>query len=135
MNNQYREARQIIEEARRELDSILAKEPGTKGEENKEAYFLLEDLAERLSRSRDYLDYLNAPTKEGVLRESESGKFYVEFTDGAESHLLSCGNSLELLLDDEWIIARVEAKNGKYYFYNGDKPYLSEGMRARLRTI
>lgn len=133
LNEKYIEAIGILEESRKAIEEILESSPGTDGTENREAYFLLEDMAERLSSARDYLDYLTAPAKEGVLRESESGKFYVEFTDGTESHLLSCGNSLELFVDDEWIISRVEAKNGKYYFFAGDKPYLCEGMKVRKR--
>ena len=100
-----------------------------------ESYYLLEDTAEKLTNARNYLQYLSAPTKEGVLREGDNGKFYIEYMDGTESHLLSWGNPLELFLEDDWVIARIEAKDGKYYFHNGDKPFLYEGMRARKREI
>jgi len=135
LNKEYREAIDIIEEARREIDKILEKQPEVKGVENLEAYYLLEDTAERLGSARNYLQYLSAPTKEGRLREDSNGKFFIEYMDGTESHLLSCGNPLELFLEDDWVIARVEAKDGKYYFHAGDKPFLYEGMRARKREI
>ena len=86
---EYQEAINIIEGAREELDQILAKQPDVRGTENMESYYLLEDTAEKLTSARNYLQYLSAPTKEGVLREGDNGKFYIEYMDGTESHLLS----------------------------------------------
>jgi len=81
----------------------------------------------------DEFKYLNSPTKEGVLQEDQdAGKYYIAFDDGSPSCNLSCGSTLELY-DDDWIIGRVEAKDGEYYFYGGDRPHLFRGMKVRKR--
>jgi len=135
LNAKYREAWGILEQARYELNKIYEADPGATSEEDKEAYYILEDIISRLESAANSIEYLKAPPKEGRLREESNGKFYIEYKDGTSGYLLSCGNRLEIRDGDQWQIGRVEAKNGKYYFYGDTKPNLYEGMEARTRIL
>ncbi len=133
MDNNYIKAESIINNASYELKKIFEK-ADYKGTENREAYNTLEQLIERLEDAEKYIRYLATPTQEGVLKEHTGvGKFYIVYDNGEESHLLSCGNTLEIYIEDEWHIGRVEATDGKYYFYGEGRPFLYTGMRARKR--
>lgn len=58
------------------------------------------------------------------------------YNHDGESCDLSCGYKLELFVDDEWVIGRVEARgNGEYYFYGSNRPSLIQGMRVRKRLL
>jgi len=71
---------------------------------------------------------------EGYLNEMPSGRF--ELLDKHDKHIMyfTCGSPIEIYYNGEWIIGRVEADiKGNYYFYGADKPYLHNGMRARVK--
>jgi len=136
MNRVYKQATEVIRGARIDIESILDA-PGVdnKTAEDREAYSLLNDIMERMTIAEGFLEYLQKPTEEGTLEEDPlRRKFYVSFDNGKEGHMLSCGSPLELLIDEEWEIGRVEAKDGNYYFYGEGRPYLCKGMRARIRV-
>lgn len=140
----YLRAEDTISQTRYRLQKLL-ENSSTKGLENHEAYREIENLLEHLEDAERSLQYLSKPTKEGKLIESDGGKFYIAYDDGTESYLLSCGNNLEVYLQEDleedveegWHIGRVEhrSKNGQegYYFYGANKPFLYQGMRARKR--
>ena len=135
LDRAFVKAESEIWNAKRNLKKILDEVEGVRGLENHEAYVLLDNLVERLEDAERELVYLQKPTKEGTLIEDgDTGKFFISYNDGSKSYLLSCGNGLELFYDDEWHIGRVEAKDGKYYFYGEDRPFLHTGMRARKRV-
>jgi len=135
MKVEYTKAQDIINKSRLQLEKILQTAENNKFLEDKEAYYTLDDIIEHLKGAEDYLNYLNTPPKEGILMlNHESDKYYIAYDDGAESYDLSCGSTLELFLDDNYIIGRVEARDGKYYFYGAGKPSLSYGMRVRKRV-
>lgn len=134
MKNEYTKAQDIINKAKFQLQKILDEVQGNKTVEDHEAYSILDNIIDRLTSAENELEYLNSPVKYGVLQEDhETGKYYIAYDDGTESHNLSCGSTLELLIDDDWIIGRVEARDGQYYFYGADKPHLFRGMMVRKR--
>ena len=140
----YLKAEDTINQARCRLQKLLDNS-STKGLENREAYKEIETLLEHLEDAEKSLEYLSKPTKEGRLIEAEGGKYYIAYDDGTESYNLSCGNNVEVYLQEDleeeveegWHIGRVEhkSKNGQegYYFYGANKPFLYQGMRARKR--
>ena len=135
MKAEYTKAQDIINKSRLQLETILKAAENNKALEDKEAYYTLDNIIERLERAEDYLNYLNTPTKKGILMlNHDNNKYYIAYDDGTESYDLSCGYKLELFLDDEWNIGRVEARgDGEYYFYGCGKPSLFTGMKARKR--
>lgn len=141
MNKKYFEAREIIDRAKRDLKTILDQAP-SKAEDDSQAYSNLENIIDKLEDTKDFLNYLSAEVKEGILKlDPIVDKFYIEYDDGETSNILSCGNSLELFYDDEWFYGRVEGRSkqytttfqNEYYFYGADKPALYVGMRVRKR--
>ena len=62
----------------------------------------------------------------------------ISYDDGSADEL-SCGFPIEVFLpgnervDEGWHYGRVENREGKYYFFGADKPFLNIGMRARIR--
>lgn len=138
MNEKYQEAKETITRARKQLEEITREPEITNGSiEDREAYDTLQDLLDRLEESERALNYLGSATQEGTLiMDPARGKFYIGYYDGGQSYLLSCGSSLELFMNDQWHIGRVEANSaGVYYFYGEGRPELAHGMRARLRII
>lgn len=136
MKAAYTKAEDVINKAQMELDRILETAAGgNQTIEDQEAYSTLENIIDRLERAENYLKYLNKPVKNGVLQlDTDTGKYFISFDDGEEGYLLSCGHTLEVYIDDEWIIGRVEARgDGEYYFYGADRPALYRGMRVRKR--
>ncbi|KNZ41449.1 DUF5348 domain-containing protein [Acetobacterium bakii] len=142
MNYEYMKARDIISKAHYELEDIFKHtEPENmtsdfQSLENREARDTLEKVIGCLDIARDHLEYLNSPIKEGVLEEdSRTQKFFIIYDDRTESYNFGCGSSLELFINGEWIIGRVEAnQEGEYYFYGAGRPLLFRGMRVRKRT-
>lgn len=130
----YTKAQDIINKTRIDLSRILKEMQNNQTTEDKEAFDTLDSIIDKMQTADDYLNYLNSPTKQGVLEEDHgTGKYFIVYDDATESHNLSCGSTLELFLDDEWIIGRVEARDGKYYFCGADRPFLFRGMKARKR--
>lgn len=130
----YTKAQDIINRTRIDLTRILEEMENNQTTEDREAYSTLDGIIEELQGAEDYLNYLNSPAKEGILEEDHStGKYFIAYDDATESSNLSCGSQLELFHENEWIIGRVEAKDGDYYFYGADSPFLFRGMRVRNR--
>ena len=134
MKAEYTKAEYIINKARFQLQKLLDEIQDNQTIEDHEAYSTLDNIIDKMTSAENEFEYLNSPTKEGILIfDNDTDKYYIDYDDGSTSCLLSCGSTLELFLDGEWIIGRVEARNGDYYFYGGDKPSLNYGMKARKR--
>ena len=74
--------------------------------------------------------------KEGVLVEDKQRKkFYIVYDDMTESNFLSCGSPLDACIDYEWYEGRVEAADGRYYFYGDTKVFLYTGMRVSKSSL
>lgn len=133
MDVNYLNARDKIHHLKNELERIIDK-ADCKGMENNDCYRLLESLTEELDSAERSIDYYSRPVKEGRLIELDNGRF--EICDME----LTCGSSLEIYDDEEeeWATGRVEhtSRNGQegYYFYGSNKPFLYEGMKARIRV-
>lgn len=116
------------------LDSIPSND-GTMEEE--EIRYALDNALDKLLDAKRAIEYYTKPTKEGVLIENSSGKFQIMFDEGGKSYEFSCSYPIELYIDGIWISGHVEhtsinSESG-YYFYGANKPFLREGMRARIR--
>lgn len=143
MKKEYTKAEVIINRARLDLMSLLNDAGNNKTIEDQEAYATLDSVIDKMASAEDEFKYLNSPTKEGILQEDqERGKYYIVYDEGTESCNLSCGSPLEVYLYDDWIIGRVEARDGvgassgrDYYFYGGDRPLLFTGMKVRTREL
>lgn len=71
--------------------------------------------------------------KEGYLREMPNGRFELLDKKGKQITYFTCGSPIQIYYGNEWIEGRIEAdREGNYYFYGADKPYLHSGMKARL---
>lgn len=136
MKNEYLKAQGIIARAKADLQKLFDDISGNKTMEDQEAYATLDNVIGKLD-SADYdFKYLNSPVKEGVLQEDrESGRYYIAYDDGTSGSNLTCGSSLELFSDDEWILGRVEARDQVYYFWGSGQPTLYRGMRVRKRIV
>lgn len=136
MDRLYLNAREIVDLAKIKLESI-GEQVDIEGLENNTAYFSLLNLVDKLEDFSYEINYLSSPFKEGILRATDHGKFYIFYDDETESYPLSCSSSLEVLVDDLWQIGRVEYRSEDdyegYYFYGEDKPFLHSGMRVRKR--
>lgn len=136
MKVEYTKAQDIINKARLQLQKILDGIQDNKTVEDHEAYSNLDNIIDKLTISENEFEYLNSPTKEGfLLLDNDTDKYFINYSDGLESSLLSCGSTLEIFNDGEWIIGRVEARDGKYYFYGLDKPFLFVGLKVRKRIF
>lgn len=134
MKAEYTKAQDIISKAGNDLNRILNMMADNKTAEDREAFYTLETIINQIEEAAHYLNYLNSPTKAGTLEEDPSGKYYIIYDDGGKGDLLSCGHDLEIYYNDQWIIGRVEAREGDYIFYSDEiKPFLLKGMRARKR--
>lgn len=136
MNNAYEEAQRIIDDTKIQLGELLDVF-SVKTSEDEELYDILSHIIGRLTSASSSINYLNSPVKEGILQlDNSSKKYYIIHENGETSALLSCGNSLEIYCDDNWVIGRVEATlKGEYYFYGSDKPLLFSGMKVRKRIV
>ncbi len=97
----------------------------------------LEGLVEKMDDVVYAIEHYSKPTREGTLRNREDGKFDLIDDGGKSIDYFSCGSSIECELEYdgelEWFAGRVEYRDGGYYFYGADKPYLYTGMKARIR--
>lgn len=136
MKNEYLKAQGIIARAKADLNKLLDEVSGNQTMEDLEAYAILDNAIDKLGNAEFDLRYLNSPVKNGVLDEDgESGRYYIAYDDGSTGYNLTCGDSIELFSDDEWILGRIEAKDQKYYFYGSGQPFLYRGMRVRKRML
>lgn len=133
MDVNYLNARDKISYLKGDLEKILDK-ADYKGMENRACYSEIERLQEALDDAIRSIEYYSRPVREGKLIALPNGRF--EICDRE----LTSGSSLEIYHEEEkeWVAGRVEyrrtdEKEG-YYFYGDDKPFLYEGMRARIRV-
>lgn len=94
---------------------------------------VLSGLLYQLEDIQAQIEYLMLPAREGELSHNLRGRYYIRFEDGEMSNDLTSGHPVEVFLDGEWNVGRVEHRDGSYYFYGGDRPFLADGMRARIR--
>lgn len=136
MKVEYTKAQDIINKARIQLEKLLEEIHGNQTVEDHEAYSNLDNIIDKLTSAENEFEYLNAPVKEGILSlDHGTDKYYIDYDDGCQSALLSCGSSLEIFYEGDWVIGRVEAQDRNYYFYGADKPLLFKGMRVRKRIF
>ena len=125
------------------LDNTLDSLPGNGSEETMEETEIRHALyraAEKLNDAKGAIVHFSKNANEGILKENNSGKFEVQYNNGGSSYPLSCGSSLEVYLEEDseqeieagWYAGRVEHSD-RYYFYGPGKPFLCDGMKARLR--
>lgn len=111
-----------------------------KGFENVKCYGEIEKFVEHLDDCIKTINYYNKPTIEGTLHKNKNGRFDLVFAN----HQFTSGSSIEVLVDGEWCVGRVEygsveythGENEGYYFYNydGNNIMLENGMTARIRN-
>ena len=97
--------------------------------------------AEALNDSKNTIKHFTKNTRQGCLKKNSQGKFYIQFGNGEESYAFSCGNSIEVYLDENakkdimegWHSGKVEYSD-KYYFCGPGNPNLNSNMRARVRV-
>lgn len=144
MNNEFIKANYLVSDLNYKLKAIFDDldenyHTNINSLEDERAYDKLEYLIDAIDDFERDIKYLSSDDKEGFLKLHYSNKFYIVYDDNTESELLSCGHSLEILVDDEWHIGRVEysweINNKGYYYYGLDNPLLYEGMRVRKRVF
>ena len=101
--------------------------------EDEKAHSILEYLYKEIDEAAYELEHLKRDVKEGTLLLNSQGRYNL---DTMPEFYFTCGNVLELLIDEEWHRGRVEHSNNDYYFcnYDGKNIQLSEGMKARIRV-
>lgn len=106
MKNEYLKALDIIVQAKGDLQKLLRDVAGNKTMEDQEAYSSLDNIVSKLEGTESDLRYLNKPVKEGILKEdSDSERYYIIFDDdGYSSCNLTCGSTLEVCMDNEWVL-------------------------------
>lgn len=133
MDRNFMHGLDIIKDMQREVNKILSV-ADCKGMENNEASIALEMLLDTLDNARNTIEYYTKPIREGKLKMNRAGKFDFIYATGEFS--LSCGNPLEINIDNIYYAGRVEHTTDKgYYFYcdDLDNPKLINGMIARVR--
>lgn len=134
MKEEFNEAQNVINKAKFDLSRIFNNTGDNNTVEDQEVWNTLKEIIEHLESAEDYLNYLNAPLKEGVLgKDHETGEYFIAYDDGTESHDLSCGSKIELFIDDEWDIGSIDARDEQFYFNGSDQLILFIGMRVRKR--
>ena len=97
--------------------------------------------AEALNAAKSTIKRFSKNTRHGYLKKNFQGKFYIQFGNNEESYAFSCGNSIEVYLDENakkdimegWHSGKVEYSD-KYYFCGPGNPNLNSNMRARVRV-
>lgn len=144
MNINYLKALDKLNFTKSDVENLWEEAQKSKenGFENKQAYYIIENILEDLATAVHKLKRLSLPVEEGRLFEdSERGKFELVKNNGKSvGWFFSCGDYLEVFWDDgEWYPGRIEhtTRNGQsgYYFYNSElgHPFLYSGMKARTR--
>ena len=95
MDTNYLKALEILERAKRDIEKVMDV-ADYQSEGNSMIFHALENWVISSDDVIRDINYLRQPTKEGQLREGPSGKFFIEYDDGKESHDLSCGEALEI---------------------------------------
>jgi len=112
--------------------------------EDRQAYYILENIIENLDTAIYELKRYTLPVIEGkLLEDKELGKFELIREDNGKGlgWLFSCGDYLEVYDQEykDWYPGRVEhmTRNGTtgYYFYCNTlkHPFLYTGMKVRIR--
>ena len=136
MDSNYLEVRNKMLLVSNELRKVLDRSANTSFEENL-VYCKVENLLEKISSIADDINHFALPTKTGTLRKMDNGRFELVSATGKQITYFSCGSLIECQVkyDDEmqWFAGRVEYRDGGYYFYGVNKPFLYNGMPARIR--
>ncbi|MCX7843236.1 MAG: DUF5348 domain-containing protein [Clostridia bacterium] len=140
MDNNYLKLNNQLTNLKADLQKLIDT-GSTKSFEDKIAYGYIESLFDSVDMAIYKIEHFSKPTIEGTLHENASGKFDLLDRSGKYITYFSCGSPIECFIEEDgekqWIAGRVEhtTKNGNsgYYFYGGDKPFLHNGMRARIR--
>lgn len=144
MDTNYLKILDKVDFAFSDIESLFNKvQLEKKSFENRQAYYIVENLLEYLDRAKDRLKRISFPAIEGWLQEQDNNKFElirIE-TDRSIGYQFSCGSYLEVWNDEEkqWEAGRVEHTtkygNTGYYFVcsDMDNPFLYTGMKARVR--
>ena len=101
--------------------------------EDEKAHSILEYLYKEIDEAVYELEHLKREVKEGILLLNSQGRYNL---DTMPEFYFTCGNPLEILVDEEWHRGRIEHADSDYYFWNydGKNIKLSEGMKARIRV-
>jgi len=131
--------------AKSDIEDLFEKgQSGEKGFENRQAYYIVENILEELDTAFYKLKRFSSPAIEGRLQEDTGlERFELIRKDNGKSlgWFFSCGDYLEVYdpESEEWYTGRVEhtTRDGQkgYYFYNRDldNPFLCTGMVCRVR--
>ena len=141
MDNKYINVKNKLNSILEEARELIEKTGTSVGFENKNAYRIMDRILNNLSSYVYELECLSRPATEGKLHEMYNGKFELIDNTGKSIANFSCGGRIEIYdpEEKEWHSGRIEHKriNGTegYYFYcnSMDNPFLSSGMRARIR--
>jgi len=147
MNINYLKALDKLNFAKSDIEKLWneADEASSISFEDKEAYFIIENIIERIDTAVHQLKRLSLPAIEGKLQEDTvHEKFELIRKDNGQGlgRFFNCGDYLEVYDQEtgEWQTGRVEhtTRNGQsgYYFYNNYmvNPFLYTGMKARVRN-
>ena len=85
-------------------------------------------ILNRLDDINSELEYLVRPIiEEGVLYKKSNGRYAI-----SDNYEFTSGSPVEVFVDGEWILTRVEHTDGDYYFYDL-KNIPMAGARVRRR--
>ena len=136
MDNVYHKSKEKLENFIYGMKKMVEQAP-SKTFEDEMICRKLEGLVEKMDDVVYAIEHYSKPAREGTLRKIENGKFDLIDAGGKSIAYFSCGSSIECELEYdgelEWFAGRVEYRDGGYYFYGADKPYLYNGMKARVR--
>ncbi|MGN0159216.1 MAG: DUF5348 domain-containing protein [Brotaphodocola sp.] len=95
--------------------------------EQKFLYDCIMEVLDKLESIVCSIQYLQMPIRaDGILHANIRGRYE---TDGYE---WTCGNRIEVLIENAWIRSRVE-HNGKDYYIAGYPEIPMEGLHVRVR--
>ncbi len=126
---------EIINELKRVNErnrEVLEVDPTDKFEDEK-AYSIVEYLTGEIEEAIHELEHLTREVREGVLLLNSQGRYNL---DTMPEFYFTCGNIIEVSIDNKWYRGRVEHDSRDYYFcnYEGKNLPLTEGMKARIRV-
>lgn len=126
---------ELIDELRRvniKAQALLEETSSDTFEEEK-AHTIIDYLVTEMEEAADEIEHLSRQVKEGILLLNSQGRYNL---DTMPEFYFTCGNIIEVSIDDKWYRGRIEHDNTDYYFcnYEGKNLHLYEGMKARIRV-
>lgn len=130
-----------IEALAKKLDDALDELPGCDDETMEEENIrgALYHAADKLNDAKRAIEYFKRPTEEGYLIQNKNGRFEMndrEFTSGSSIEVY-LKKDPKNNIEEGWYSGRVEYTHRDnqegYYFFGANKPFLTEGMKARIR--